>query len=289
MGTGGVWRLAATVAAHSGVTVRVAAPPPRLTKRVNDKLWFAQRVVEVLGTRAIPTTSSVFGPAALTGRVAALAKHNRHVAIKVPDSAGAAGNLVLDSTSLRGLSARALQERLLTVLWRLEWDQAYPLLVTVWDRPVVASPSVQLWIPESGRGFPFVEGVFDQNVQEPAGEFIGAMPTTLPEQWCLRLADEAARLGFLFQALGYFGRCSFDATLVGEDVNSAVLHWIECNGRWGATSILMTLANRLGGDWRMRPFITVHRRRYPAGPGLAVASRTGPLSLCRQALGSPIG
>jgi hypothetical protein len=78
------------------------------------------------------------------------------------------------------------------------------------------------------------------------------------------LAGEAARLGFLFQALGYFGRCSLDATLVGEEVDSAVLHWIECNGRWGATSLPMTLANRLVGDWRMRPFITVHRASSPA-------------------------
>jgi len=44
IGTGGIWLLAREIAARSGAPVQVAAPPPRLSRRVNDKLWFADRV-----------------------------------------------------------------------------------------------------------------------------------------------------------------------------------------------------------------------------------------------------
>ena len=63
----------------------------------------------------------------------------------------------------------------------------------------------------------------------------------------------------LFQRLGYFGRCSFDAVIAGESYEQAELHWIECNGRWGGVSIPMTLANRLTGDWRQHPFVVVQQ------------------------------
>ena len=259
IGTGAVWALAGTIAAQSGVPVRVAAPPPRLTQRVNDKLWFTRRVSAVLGPRAIPPSYFAFGPAALTGRVATLAKRYDQVAIKVPNSSGSLGNLTLESSSLRYMSVRAVQDRLLTLIRGLGWRDTYPLLVSVWECPVVVSPSVQLWIPEKEHGDPVVEGVFNQVVEGPAGEFSGVMPSTLPEAWCLRLAHESLLLGCLLQELGYFGRCSFDAILVGEELDSATLHWIECNGRWGGTSIPMTLANRLVGDWSQRPFVVVQR------------------------------
>jgi len=77
--------------------------------------------------------------------------------------------------------------------------------------------------------------------------------------WQRRLAGEAALLGALFQRLGYFGRCSFDAILVGPDLDRALLHWIECNGRWGGVSLPLTLASRLFGDWRRRPFVIQER------------------------------
>lgn len=58
MGTGGAWALAGAIAGRSGVEVRVGAPPPRLTRRINDKLWFAERVTEVLGRQAVPARLS---------------------------------------------------------------------------------------------------------------------------------------------------------------------------------------------------------------------------------------
>lgn len=71
----------------------------------------------------------------------------------------------------------------------------------------------------------------------------------MPEHWCQRIAEEAARLGAFFQQLGYFGRCSFDAVLIEHGDAENRLHWVECNGRWGGVSIPMTLASRLLGDW----------------------------------------
>lgn len=277
MGSGAVWALAGEIATRSGATVRVAAPPPRLTRRVNDKLWFSRQVTAVLGERATPPSYSAFGPAALAGRVATLVRQYDRVAIKVPNSSGSLGNLTLGSTALRQLSIRAVQDRLLMLLRRLGWHDAYPLLVSVWECPVVVTPSVQLWIPAKEKGLPVVEGVFDQIVEGPVGEFVGVIPSTLPETWCRRLAGEAVRLGCLFQELGYFGRCSFDAILIGDDLDSAVLHWIECNGRWGGTSIPMTLANRLLGDWRRRPFVVV-QQSHPHGPPQDFAALVARLS-----------
>jgi len=59
--------------------------------------------------------------------------------------------------------------------------------------------------------------------------------------------------------MGYVGRCSFDLLLTGNDMENARPEFIECNGRWGGTSIPMVLMNRLVGDWTSRPYTT---RRY---------------------------
>jgi hypothetical protein len=259
MGTGGVWKLAGKIAEASGTEVRVAAPPPRLVRRVNDKLWFAARVSELIGPRALPPAHPCFGLASLTGRIAALARRHAAVAVKLPASASSAGNIVLEAGEVWDLSLRGLRDRLHRLLLRVGWSGQFPLMVTAWESPIFASPSVQIWIPEKQCPEILVEGIFDQQVIGATRSFAGAAPTSLSMQWRQRLAREASRLGLLFQALGYFGRCSFDAILVGERETGADLHWVECNGRWGGTSIPMTLANRLVGSWHRHPFVIVER------------------------------
>ncbi len=259
IGTGNVWRLAGVIAARCGVKVSVAAPPPRLTQRVNDKLWFASRVTEVLGGGAQPPTYHAFGPAALAGRVATLAGRHERVVIKVPDSAGSAGNLVIESQTVRHIPLGKLRQRLMRMMRGLGWQGDFPLMVAVWVCPALASPSVQMWVPNRDAGLPIVEGLFDQVLTGTAGAFVGAVPSTVPEPWQTRMAEGAMRLAYLFQALGYFGRCSFDAVITGDDYATAGLHWIECNGRWGGTSIPMTLANRLVGDWAQRSMLIAQR------------------------------
>ena len=266
MGTGGVWRLAWRIADVARVPVRVAAPTPRLTRRVNDKTWFAARVGEVLGAQAAPVSKAVYNLAALAGQAAALARQYLCVAIKIPDSASSAGNIILQSRDLRDMTLRHLRNTAASSLRSVGWQGAYPLMVTAWEEPILASPSAQIWVPDRCEGLPVFEGLFDQVVIGPAREFAGAAPSDLPEPWRHRLSQEAVRLAYVFQELGYFGRCSFDSIIVGEDLAAASLHWVECNGRWGGVSIPMTLANRLIGDWTLRTPVVIDRENMSGAP-----------------------
>lgn len=279
MGFGGPWRLAAALAQESRARVMVAAPPPVLTQRVNDKIWFARRVVEVLGSRATPPTVAAHGPAALAVRVRWFARRFDRVCLKVPASAGGTGNLTLDSAPLRDLRLPDLRGLLAEMLAARGWEGRFPLQVGVWEAPVLDSPSVQLWIPGPGRD-PVVEGVFSQLLEGPGGCFVGVAPTTLPPEWVRHLAEEGALLGALFQELGYFGRCSFDALLVGTSPERAEVHWIECNGRWGGTSLPMTLVTRLAAGGRPA-FVGVDRTglRLPPRPFAVARERCDRLLL----------
>jgi hypothetical protein len=253
LGSESIWRLASAIAARSGEPVWVAAPGPRLSRRVNDKLWFSERVIELLGRQALPYTYRVYGPEALARRIALLVRSHEFVCIKVPEGAGGAGNLIIEARQVSGMPLRPLWQCLLERLRGLGWRDRYPLLVAVWESPVVASPSVQLWIPHGNTGAPMVEGIFEQIVEE--GHFVGASSSTLPAAARQRIAEEAVYIACLFQELGYFGRCSLDTVLL----DSGDLLWIECNARWGGVSVPMTLVNRLLGDRQDRSFAIVHR------------------------------
>jgi hypothetical protein len=244
--TGHVWALAKSIAQTSDASVLVAAPPPRLCRRVNDKLWFAECVNELFGQEAHSPFCSAFSPAGLAARVRDLAQNQQRVVIKVPDSAGSAGNIVVASEDLRGVGLADLRSRLIRMLKSFGPDWHFPLEVEVWERPVISSPSVQFWIPHREDRAPILEGVFEQIIEGKQGEFVGATKLRLPAEWSERLARNATCLAILLQELGYFGRCSFDCVIVGNSYDQAKLHWIECNGRWGGVSIPMTFSNRLG-------------------------------------------
>jgi hypothetical protein len=245
--TGHAWKLAHAIAQQSGAGLFVCGPPPRLSRRVNDKLWFADCVTRVLGPHKLPLTRHAFGPAALAGLVSRLAECEDKLVVKIPDSAGSAGNLAIQSALIRNMPVTAVRDRLIGLLVALGWRGRYPLLVEVWDEPIVSSPSVQTWIPLPEDGEPVVEGIFEQVVEGPAGEFTGAVPASMPEDLMTRLARDAFKLALVFQRLGYFGRCSFDGIIKDPPGADGGVHWIECNGRWGGVSLPMTLANRLFG------------------------------------------
>jgi hypothetical protein len=244
--TGHVWNLAQKIAEISGAKIFIAGPPPRLSRQVNDKLWFAERVREVFGREAHPPSYSAFGPAALAARVRDLSRDCQRVVIKVPDSAGSAGNLVLDSEGLRHMRLAELRSRLSRLLTTFGSGWTFPLMVEVWEGPIVSSPSVQIWIPHPEESLPVVEGLFEQTIEADKGEFVGATRIHLPPEWREQIARQASHLAIFLQELDYFGRCSFDSVIVGSNYDKAKLHWIECNGRWGGVSIPMTLSNRLG-------------------------------------------
>lgn len=258
VGGDGAWNLAGAVARAAPARVRVAAAPPLLARRVNDKLWFATRVAEVLGASALPATYAAFGPAGLARRVGVLGRRFEGVVVKIPAGTGGLGNVVLSAADLRSLRPDDLQDRVMNRVRALGWCDSYPLIVGGWVSPVLVSPSVQLWIPLAEHGLPRIEGVFVQSLRGPAGIFVGAEPAQLPRTLTGRLVAEAARLATLLQALGYFGRCSFDSVVTGSEASPEVC-WLECNARWGGVSTAMTLANRLTGDWARHPFVVVQR------------------------------
>ncbi len=259
IGMGSAWQLAAAVAEVTNRDVRVASSPPRLTRRVNDKLWFARLVSEVLGENALPPTLAAYGPAALAHHIRMLARSAARVVVKVPYSAGGAGNVSVAATEVAGASLSAVKEHILGTLHTLGWFDVYPLLVGLWEAPALSSPSVQLWIPAIRDGPPIIEGLFEQVLGSAEGIFVGSLPAELPEFWRDQLAVDAMRLATVLQLLGYFGRCSLDALLVGQNFDSAALHWIECNGRWGGVSIPLTIVNRLSLDPASVKFVVAQR------------------------------
>ncbi|MBI3924851.1 MAG: hypothetical protein HY319_04860 [Armatimonadetes bacterium] len=265
MGTPSVWELASALGARARVPIYVAAPPASLALRVNDKTWFSRCSQELLGPHSIPPSRPACGLAELARHVRTLSRAGSHLVVKLPSSAASAGNLVLDCRALHDLSPGDLFHFLEATLSEGPLAGRFPVLVSIWESPVLASPSVQLWIPLEGE--PVVEGVFSQDLSPRLARFLGARPAVLPGNTAFRLAAEASLLATCFQELGYFGRCSFDAILVGRDPSRCDLHWVECNGRWGGTSLPMTLANRLLGDWRKRAMLVVHSMRPgPSSP-----------------------
>jgi hypothetical protein len=67
--------------------------------------------------------------------------------------------------------------------------QEYPLLVEIWDTPVLAGPSVQMWIPDRRTGVPILEGCSNR-LSLGLGEFVGSTPPTFPECWSTRIGEE---------------------------------------------------------------------------------------------------
>lgn len=266
LGNGKAWALARAIAERTDVEIRVAAPPPRLTKLANDKLWFEARVGDVLGPAALPEVRFADGPALLAHHVKDLASRYASVAIKLPASASSLGNIVMEAAEVSGRPLAALRETLCGLLARTGWRGEFPLLVTAWEQSVIASPSVHIWIPYPSENMPIVEGIFEQRLAGEERAFVGAVPSSLSSAVRRQLAAEAMQLAFLLQCLGYFGRCSFDAILLEDGKSGTRAHWVECNGRWGGVSIPMTLVNRLLGDCSRHPFVITQRSHLSGRP-----------------------
>ncbi len=241
------WQLAAAIGKASGRVIHVAGPSPRVSQRANDKLWFSSLARGVIGRHATPPTLHSYGPTATTALVQHLSRMASEVIVKVPDSAGSAGNIKLQHDAIAGRDTTQLQDFLLDALHAVGWHDQYPLLVGLWDEDVLCSPSVQLWIPLVGDGPPVSEGVFEQAVLGEEAAFVGATRSTLPDAFQRQLVREAVRIATVLQQIGYYGRCSLDAVICGNGTDKDVIHWIECNGRWGGVSIPLTLTKSLLG------------------------------------------
>jgi pre ATP-grasp domain-containing protein len=256
IGLGSAWRLASELSCAAGVKVYVASAPPLLTQRINDKLWFTKVAVDVAGNTSAPPTYSAYGITSLVRRIRELGQ--ARVVVKVPDSSGGLGNICLAPQEFLGSSILEIRNHVTGLLYSLGWHDSFPLLVGIWEAPVICSPSAQLWIPTEAEGPPIIEGLFEQKLEKREGVFVGSVPAALPRNWQNRLAYQAMQFATIFQLLGYFGRCSLDAIIAGTDFDSAALHWIECNGRWGGVSIPMTILHRLNPA-SARQFVVVQR------------------------------
>ena len=240
--TGNIWRLAQTIGEAAQEVVHVCGPSPRVTTRSNDKLWFSQLASAVLGREATPPTLSAYGPAAAAALVSHISKKAAQVVVKVPDSAGSAGNVRVSSALLSDKSLAEIRDFLLERLHAAGWQDTYPVLVGVWDDDVTSTPSVQLWVPKADEGDPVVQGVFEQSVIGELSAFAGARRAALPASVEQELRRDATKIAAVLQQIGYYGPCSFDAVVCAGDNGRARIHWIECNGRWGGVSIPMTAA-----------------------------------------------
>ena len=258
--TGNIWRLAQAIGGAAQQVVHVCGPSPRVTTRTNDKLWFSQLACSVLGRDATPPTMSAYGPAAAAALVSHISKRAAQVVVKVPDSAGSAGNVRVSSALLSAKTLTEIREFLLGRLHATGWQDNYPVLVGVWDDNVACTPSAQLWIPRPDEGKPIVEGVFEQTVMGEIAAFAGAARTSLPDSILRRIHGDAKQIAAVLQHIGYYGRCSFDAVIcTGKDGRDKI-HWIECNGRWGGVSIPMTAAAALGSLRSFKGLLVVQEK-----------------------------
>lgn len=286
MGTFGVWELAALLHERSRRPVKVIAPPPVLSRLVNHKGTFADMAAQLLGPHFVPETTSACSMTGLCQGVADIALRAKMIGLKRPDAAGGDAIVILPAERVRGESLSRVREMLDRYLFALQWDHSSEVLVDVWESEVIGAPSSQLWIPGEADGPPVVEGVFTQFLDQEARVFVGAVEADLPADLQREFVTCSWLLARLFQKLGYVGRCSFDAILVGESLRQSRLEFVECNGRWGGTSLPMTLMNRTFADWRTRPFamrvlqieglsrLRFHRLCLSLGPAL-YDDRTG--------------
>ncbi|MBM4388012.1 MAG: hypothetical protein FJ088_09770, partial [Deltaproteobacteria bacterium] len=120
------------------------------------------------------------------------------------------------------------------------------VIVTAWEDNLITSPSSQLWIPAEPE-IPICEGVFDQILHGDEKVFGGSVPTALPDGIAGEFAAASLAIAGFFQKIGYQGRCSFDAIVPAENRGAARVKFVECNGRWGGTSIPMFLYKRVFG------------------------------------------
>jgi hypothetical protein len=254
MGNHAVWALASLLSKAAGRNLKVIAPHPGLTLAVNNKVWFSQLVGKLLGLDHMPYSRQASSLSGLASLARQMARDSSRIVIKLPDSAGGAGNLLLRAGELKNQPLGEIRAMLRRKLEPLGWTGNKLLLVSCWESEVISAPSVQAWIPPAADGNPIIEGVFEQMLHGEEGIFEGSHPARLPRHLLRALMQDSAALCELFQLLGYVGRCSFDTIMVGPTAQTAKIEFLECNGRWGGTSLPMTLANRLFGNWRSRPY-----------------------------------
>ncbi|MEM7436541.1 MAG: hypothetical protein AAF436_15395 [Myxococcota bacterium] len=240
MGIEDVWALAEKLAIDARVSVSVLGPPPPVTWIANDKSAFDSLVERVLGREALVETRTARTRHEITQNLEALAAHNPRVGLKRTRCASAMGNAVFSASELTD-GARGVVDAFLE---RTEWPEGEEVLAVAWHDAAI-SPSTQLWLPPSTEGAPRLDGIYEQILAGEERVFVGSRPSTLPIQVNRALGEQALMVATALQELGYVGRCSFDHLLQGDPEGDFRVVLTECNGRWGGTSMPMSLVDRV--------------------------------------------
>jgi hypothetical protein len=227
---------------NSRSPIAVLAPPPTVTWIANDKSLFGELVERVLGRDALVETRISRDVAGIETDLRTLSRRHERVGLKRTRCASAMGNAVFASRDLQ--SDRDIVQMVQAFLGRTEWPDGEEVLTVAWlDTDL--SPSTQLWIPPLGFGDPRLDGIYEQILKGPERVFVGSRPSTLPDALNQKLGSDALLLGAALQELGYVGRCSFDHLVTGDPDGAFQVVFTECNGRWGGTSMPMSLLDRL--------------------------------------------
>ena len=298
MGIDEVWDLARSLTRSTGATVSVLGPPPPVTWIANDKQLFSRLVESVLGPEWLVETRIGRSPEALARELLSLAERHAQVGLKRLRCASAMGNKVFTAAEIQGLRVDEVAAKVRRFLDRTQWQGDENVQVVAWEK-VEHSPSTQLWIPPPDLGAPRLDGIFEQLLEGKRKVFVGSRPSTLPPAVNTAAEEGSLAVALALQSLGYVGRCSFDFVLVGDPDADYQLHFTECNGRWGGTSIPMTFVDRLMAGrprppYRAQDFIhpglvgadfgdlveLVGREAYDVqrGTGRFIFYNTGPLS-----------
>lgn len=254
MGNYASWTLAMLLSRAAKRPLLVIGPHPGLCAAVNNKVWFTRVTNSLLGSTHTPVSRPASSFSGLACLAKQLGREGSRLVVKIPDSAGGEGNLVFNSKEFRKQRLGTVRKILRQRLEPTGWKGATPLLVSCWESDVLSTPSIQAWIPPLADGAPVVEGIFEQMIHGDNGIFEGCHPAHLPQHLGRSMLQDSLALCELYQLLGYVGRCSFDTIIVGKTSSRSRAEFIECNGRWGGTSLPMTLSNRLFGNTHRRPF-----------------------------------
>ena len=96
-----VWALGALLSKATNMRLAVLAPPPGLARRVNDKCWFTTLVRQVFGDAFRSRSFEAYSYSPLARLIRVHFDDVPRIIIKLPDSAGGKGNLVLETKSFR--------------------------------------------------------------------------------------------------------------------------------------------------------------------------------------------
>ncbi|MER6949538.1 hypothetical protein ABT294_36550 [Nonomuraea sp. NPDC000554] len=237
-----VWDLVTALSRAAGAPLPVAGPPPHLCALANDKTWFLPVAARLLGEDSVPPFRVARSERELSQALTDLPA--RHVAIRVPTSTAGLGLHMVDTSP----------PPLVTPPTAPLTPDDLPALVIGWLEPVLASPSVHLWIPPLHHGDPTCDGVILQTFSDPLGtRFSGGVTASLPHPVDARLRSHSLALARLLQLLGYVGRCSLDFILVGDHLEDAAMLCVDCNARWGGASVVVSLVRAVHGRAH-RPF-----------------------------------